>query len=102
MGFYVWHFHLKGHRLFLALRINLCILDDEKSKMEGHIDFVLSVAFSPNGKWIVDSANESVQVWDASSSEELKRLEGHTGAVQSVAFSFNGKWIVSGSSDQSV
>ena len=69
----------------------------------GHTDLVRSVTFSPDGKQIVSGSNDrSVQVWDASTGNNLKILKGHTNWVASVAFSPDGKQIVSGSDDNSV
>ncbi|EDR01197.1 uncharacterized protein LACBIDRAFT_395446 [Laccaria bicolor S238N-H82] len=62
-----------------------------------------SVAFSTDGTCIISgSADNSVQVWDASTGAELKVLNGHMKLVSSVAFSTDGTQIVSGSFDKSV
>ena len=52
--------------------------------------------------WYQQSPDQSVQVWNAKTGEQLKKLQGHTLGVYSVAFSPDGNQIVSGSSDQSV
>ncbi|KAF8664862.1 hypothetical protein AX14_006690, partial [Amanita brunnescens Koide BX004] len=71
--------------------------------LDGHKDYVLSVAFSIDGTRIVSgSEDKSVRVWDASTGEELKTLYGHSDYVRSVAFSSDGTRIVSGSNDMSV
>jgi WD40 repeat protein len=47
--------------------------------LEGHTEFSLSVAFSPDGKRIVSgSKDKSVRVWDSSTGEVQNVLEGHT------------------------
>ncbi|KAJ6487419.1 WD40-repeat-containing domain protein [Mycena vitilis] len=72
--------------------------------LEGHTDYVCSVAYSADGKYIVSgSCDSTIRIWDAESGEQLGApLEGHTDYVWSVAFSPNGKHIVSGSDDKSV
>jgi WD40 repeat protein len=62
--------------------------------LEGHSDWVSSVAFSPDGLKIVSGSNDSaVRVWDAQSGEALQTLEGHSGEVNSVAFSPEGSLV---------
>jgi WD40 repeat protein len=72
--------------------------------LEGHIDGVSSVAFSPNGKHIVSgSRDNTIYVWDAVTEEVVSGpLKGHTSFVNSVAFSPDGKHIVSGSTDKTI
>ncbi|KAJ7690517.1 WD40-repeat-containing domain protein [Mycena rosella] len=73
-------------------------------KLIRHTDLVMSVAFSPDGKWIVAGSDDStVRIWDSETSATLGQpLTGHTNRVTSVAFSPDGKWIVSGSHDSTV
>ncbi|KIN96901.1 hypothetical protein M404DRAFT_922554 [Pisolithus tinctorius Marx 270] len=72
--------------------------------LEGHENYVTSVAFSPDGKRIVSgSSDKTVRVWDAERGVQVgSPLEGHTGQVTSVAFSPDGKRIASGSSDKTL
>ncbi|KAG4432782.1 hypothetical protein IFR05_011734 [Cadophora sp. M221] len=72
--------------------------------LEGHTDYVSSVAFSPDGKQIVSgSRDQTVRRWDAATGQLLLPvLEGHTDVVSSVAFSPDSKQIVSGSWDRTV
>ncbi|KAJ6487440.1 WD40 repeat-like protein [Mycena vitilis] len=72
--------------------------------LERHTYWVMSVAFSSDGKHIVSGSDDTtIRIWDAESGEQLGGpLVGHTDSVQSVAFSPDGKHIVSGSADRSV
>ncbi|KAH6707609.1 hypothetical protein BKA61DRAFT_420165, partial [Leptodontidium sp. MPI-SDFR-AT-0119] len=69
--------------------------------LEGHSDWVNSVAFSPDGKKLVSSSDDQmVRLWDATTGAALQTLEGHSGWVTSVAFSPDSKQVVSGSTDR--
>ncbi|KAG9098200.1 hypothetical protein FS749_004409 [Ceratobasidium sp. UAMH 11750] len=95
--------------------------------VKGHTGWVVSVAFSPNGRWIVSSSDDkTIRVWDAETGElrlgplqgsgdhtvrlwdagtgqpVLKPLHGHTDPVWSVAFSPDNRWIASGSWDSTL
>lgn len=68
------------------------------------MDWVNSVAFSPNSKQIASaSSDRTIRLWDTRTGEAVgEPLEGHFGGVLSVAFSPDGKQIVSGSYDETV
>ncbi len=67
------------------------------------VDQVWTVAFSPNGRWLVSGQLDGlVRLWDAGSCEEVACLFGHARAVTGVAFSPDGRWIVSSSRDATV
>jgi WD40 repeat protein len=71
--------------------------------LKGHTDWVISVAFSPDGKQVVSgSRDETVRLWDTATGALLQTLKGHTDWVCSVAFSPDGKQVVSGSDDETV
>jgi len=57
---------------------------------------VNSVAFSPDGKYIVSGSGSTVILWDSQTGEEIRTFYGNNGRVNSVAFSPDGKYIVSG------
>jgi len=68
-----------------------------RTPLEGHQDWVLSVAFSPDGKRIVSgSEDKTIRLWDSETEEPLQSpLEGHEHLVLSGALSPDGKRIVS-------
>ncbi|KAG8739560.1 hypothetical protein FRC10_005449 [Ceratobasidium sp. 414] len=72
--------------------------------VEGHTDMVLSVAYSPDGAYIVSgSYDETVRIWDAQTGQPVGQpLDGHTDRVLSVAYSPDGAHIASGSADTTV
>ena len=70
---------------------------------EGHTNFVISVAFSPDGKYIIPgSYDKTIRMWDAQTTKPVSDpIEGHT-SVTSVAFSPDGKGIALGSYDDTL
>jgi len=71
--------------------------------LQGHIQSVTSVTFSPDGSNLASSSNDrTIRIWEVSSGQCLKTLQGHTSRVWSVAFSPDGSTLVSGSMDQTL
>ncbi|KAF9999381.1 general transcription repressor, partial [Entomortierella chlamydospora] len=63
-------------------------------------DFVLSVAVSPDGKWVVSgSKDRGVQFWDPNTTAVQFMLQGHKNSVISVALSPTGTYFATGSGD---
>lgn len=66
----------------------------------GHKDFVLSVASTPDGQWILSgSKDRGVQFWDPRTSQVQLTLQGHKNSVISVAPSPTGGLFATGSGD---
>ena len=71
--------------------------------LDGHSNFVRSVAFSSDGTRVVSGSDDkSVLIWNMNAGEIEHILERHSGAVNSVAISHDGTRVVSGSDDESV
>jgi WD40 repeat protein len=68
-------------------------------ELQGHSNWVMSVAFSPDGSQLVSGSDDkTVRLWSVASGKLLKTLHGHSGYVRSVAFHPNGKQVASESS----
>ncbi|KAF1915721.1 transcriptional repressor rco-1 [Ampelomyces quisqualis] len=67
---------------------------------EGHKDFVLSVALTPHGDWVLSgSKDRGVQFWDPRTGVAQLMLQGHKNSVISVAPSPTGGVFATGSGD---
>jgi len=69
----------------------------------GHVGFVVSAAWSPDGTRIVSgSADKTAQIWNAADGGSILTYTGHTRIVNHVDWSPDGTRIVSGSDDTTV
>jgi WD40 repeat protein len=71
--------------------------------LEGHSNWVSSVAFSHDSTWLASASYDStVKIWDARSAACLQTLEGHSREVSSVTFSHNSTRLASVSHSSAV
>lgn len=70
---------------------------------KGHPRSVLSLSWSPNGKYIASGgADKTVQVWVPFTGQLIARYTAHANDVEAVAWSPDGQYIASGSFDHTV
>jgi WD40 repeat protein len=68
--------------------------------LSGHRGAVRSVAFSPDGRFILTASDDrTARVWDVKTGREVSVLRGHRRGVQSAAFSPDGKRVVTSGDD---
>jgi WD40 repeat protein len=74
----------------------------EVNRLSAHKDWVLSIAFSQNGEYIVTASRDrTLRLWDIKKGQS-QLLGSDQLPVWSVAFSPDGKYIVSGSADKTL
>lgn len=66
----------------------------------GHKDYVLSVAVSPDGQWVVSgSKDRSVTFWDSRTATMQCMLQGHKNSVISIDLNQTAQMLATGSGD---
>jgi len=95
--------NLPQMRKRLDARIENAAKNPRVAALEGHVKYVRSIAFSPDGKRLISGGGDNkVKIWDVETRCPLGNLVGHEGSIGSVAFSSNGRLIASGSYDKTV
>jgi WD40 repeat protein/transcriptional regulator with XRE-family HTH domain len=66
----------------------------------GHTREIYSVAFSPDGAYILTGSQDgTARLWDAQTGQEIRQFAGHKGGISAAAFSPDGKLILTGGND---
>ena len=80
--------------------LGLLINNNNQITATGHSYYVESVAFSPDGNYVVSgSRDNTAKVWEVATGNVITTFTGHSSYVYSVAFSPDGNYVVSGSRD---
>lgn len=73
--------------------------------LSGHSDWVMTVAFSPDGTRLASASTETdrdIRIWDVATGRGVRSLVGHEGAVHGLVFSSDGRHLFSGSNDEMI
>ena len=64
------------------------------AEFHGHNDAILTVAYSPDGKWIATGGKDRVlRIFNAATGEVMAEVHGHNDAIGQVAYSPDGQSI---------
>jgi len=86
-----------------AVTIWDAVTGSQLASLVGHLRPVCSLAFSPDGEWLVSGSNDSsIKLWSASRGKLIRTFLGQKGAITSLAFSPDGHLLASGSADKTV
>lgn len=73
---------------------------DLVAELRGHTDWVMSVAFSRDSRYVVTAGQDgTARVWEAATGRSVAILRGHTGPIRTAAFSADGTRVITASED---
>src|SRR5207248_711722 len=64
---------------------------DGKAVKAAHLSLVDSMAYSPDGKWLVSGSFQEIAIWDILTGNLRQRVSGFAYSVVAVAFSLDSK-----------
>ncbi len=71
--------------------------------LTGHSNWVLSVAYSPDGQTLASGCEDkTIKLWNVNTGKLLQTLTGHSHRVHSAAYSPDGQTLASGSGDNTI
>ena len=71
--------------------------------LQGHSNYVYSIAFSPDGKSILSGSHDkTIKLWDVTTRAQILTIQAHSSWVHSVTFTPDGKTLASGSDDNTI
>lgn len=98
------HQHIASASEDKTVRLWAVAANQEPIVLEGHTQFVQSIAFHPHQSELLLSAGRDRQIkfWNWTTQQQIFSLLAHSQSINSVAFSPDGQQFISGSADKTV
>ncbi len=75
---------------------------DGKDVKASHLSIVESMAWSPDGKYLVTGSFKEIAIWDALTGEQRHKITGFAHYVVAITFSLDGKYFGTGGGEPTV
>ena len=96
----LWQVYLLGKDL---QNVNLAHADLSKSVFSDSLASIISIAFSPDGEWLVaGDTNGEIHIWQVADGQKIFAWKAHDGWIWSVAFNSDREKLASSSEDGTV